>query len=499
MKRQDRKIKKVVIAGGGTAGWMAAAGITKLIGKNLEVILVESDDIPTVGVGEATIPSLHTFHQLLGINEQEFMAATNATFKLGINFENWRDVNKDYLHSFGFLGQGCWAAGFQHFWLKGRDRGLVSDIGNYVPEHLGAREGKFGVMAGQERNHAYHLDAGLYAKFLQKIAIKNGCLRIEGKIGKVTLDEESGFIDSLTLDSGQVIEGDLFIDCTGFRGMLIEEALHTGYDDWSHLLPCDSAIAVQTEMVSQPIPYTRAIARDAGWQWRIPLQNRTGNGFVFCSKYLSDDEATKILLENIEGKRLNEPRVIKFKTGQRRKRWNKNCIAMGLSSGFIEPLESTGIHLFQKAILRLLLLFPSQGIKQSDVDEYNLQTKEEADNIKDFIVLHYHLTERNDTPFWRYCKTMDVPESLKHRMALFKESAQVYERDEDLFGDASWVQVMMGQGLMPQGYHPIVDLMGDDELRNFLIKIESGVKRKVQSWPDHNEFIKRYCPSITAT
>jgi tryptophan halogenase len=481
LKRQDRKIKKVVIAGGGTAGWMAAAGI------------------PTVGVGEATIPSLHTFHQLLGINEQEFMAATNATFKLGISFENWRDVNKEYLHSFGFLGQGCWAAGFQHFWLKGRERGIVSDIGNYVPEHLGAREGKFGVMAGQERNHAYHLDAGLYAKFLQKIAIKNGCKRIEGKIDKVTLDQESGFIDSLTLDSGLPVEGDLFIDCTGFKGLLIEQALHTGYDDWSHVLPCDSAIAVQTKTVNKPIPYTRAIARDAGWQWRIPLQNRTGNGFVFCSKYLSDAEATKILLDNIEGERLNEPRVIKFKTGQRRKRWNKNCIAMGLSSGFIEPLESTGIHLFQKAILRLLLLFPSQGIKPSDVEEYNRQTKEEADNIKDFIILHYHLTDRKDTPFWRYCKTMDVPESLKHRMTLFKESAQVLQKDEELFGDTSWVQVMMGQGLMPQGYHPIVDLMGDEELRNFLHKIESGVKRKVQSWPDHNEFIKRYCPSSVGT
>jgi tryptophan halogenase len=499
LKRQDRKIKKVVIAGGGTAGWMAAAGISKLIGKNLEVVLVESDEIPTVGVGEATIPSLHTFHQLLGINEQEFMAATNATFKLGISFENWRDVNKEYLHSFGFLGQGCWAAGFQHFWLKGRERGIVSDIGNYVPEHLGAREGKFGVMAGQERNHAYHLDAGLYAKFLQKIAIKNGCKRIEGKIDKVTLDQESGFIDSLTLDSGLPVEGDLFIDCTGFKGLLIEQALHTGYDDWSHVLPCDSAIAVQTKTVNKPIPYTRAIARDAGWQWRIPLQNRTGNGFVFCSKYLSDAEATKILLDNIEGERLNEPRVIKFKTGQRRKRWNKNCIAMGLSSGFIEPLESTGIHLFQKAILRLLLLFPSQGIKPSDVEEYNRQTKEEADNIKDFIILHYHLTDRKDTPFWRYCKTMDVPESLKHRMTLFKESAQVLQKDEELFGDTSWVQVMMGQGLMPQGYHPIVDLMGDEELRNFLHKIESGVKRKVQSWPDHNEFIKRYCPSSVGT
>ena len=496
MKKQDRKINKVVIAGGGTAGWMAAAALSKLIGKNLEVVLVESDEIPTVGVGEATIPTLHVFHQLLGINEQEFMAATNATFKLGIAFENWRDVKQDYLHSFGFLGQGCWAAGFQHFWLKGRERGIASELGDYVPEHVGAREGKFAVMDGQELNHAYHLDAGLYANFLRKIATKFGCLRIEGKIAKVTLDDESGYIDSLTLASGQV---DLFIDCTGFKGLLIEDALHTGYDDWSHLLPCDSAIAVQTKTVSKPLPYTRAIARDAGWQWRIPLQNRTGNGLVFCSKYMSDDEATKTLLDNIEGERLNEPRVIKFKTGQRRKHWNKNCIAMGLSSGFIEPLESTGIHLFQRAIVRLLQMFPSNGIKLSHIEEYNVQTKEEAENIKDFIILHYHLTARKDTAFWRYCSSMDVPDSLKHRMTLFKESGQVFKKDEELFGETSWVQVMMGQGLMPEQYHPIVDMMGDQELHNFLNTIKSGVKRKVQSWPDHNDFIKRYCPSSLNT
>jgi tryptophan halogenase len=495
LKKQDKKIKKLVIAGGGTAGWMAAAAFAKLIGKNLEVVLVESDDIPTVGVGEATIPTLHIFHQLLGISEQEFMAATNATFKLGISFENWRDVHKDYLHSFGFLGKGCWAAGFQHFWLKGRERGIASNLGDYVPEHLGAREGKFAVLAGQDLNHAYHLDAGLYAKFLRKIAEKNNAKRLEGKIDKVNLNSESGFIDSLTLTSGQVVEGDLFIDCTGFKGLLIEEALHTGYDDWSHVLPCDSAIAVQTKTVGKPVPYTRAIAHDAGWQWRIPLQNRTGNGFVFCSKYMSDDEAKATLLANIEGERLNEPRVIKFKTGQRRKHWVKNCVAMGLSSGFIEPLESTGIHLFQRAIVRLLLMFPSQGVKQSDIDEYNVQTKEEAEHIRDFIILHYNLTERKDTPFWRHCSSMEVPDSLKHRMTLFKDSGQVFKKADELFGETSWIQVMMGQGLMPEQYHPIVDMMGDDELRDFLNNIKSGVKRKVQNWPDSNDFINHYCPS----
>jgi len=497
VKKQDKNIRKVVIAGGGTAGWMAAAALSKLLGKNLDITIVESDEIPTVGVGEATIPTLHIFHQLLGINEQEFMAATNATFKLGISFENWRDLGKDYIHSFGFLGQGCWAAGFQHFWLKGIERGIASDIGDYVPEHLGAREGKFAVLANQDLNHAYHLDAGLYAKFLRNIAEKYGTKRVEGKISKVNINEHSGHIDSLTLASGKMVEGDLFIDCTGFRGLLIEEALHTGFEDWSHWLPCDSAIAVQTKTVGKPVPYTRSIARDSGWQWQIPLQNRTGNGFVFCSKYMSDDEAKETLLNNIQGELLNEPRVIKYKTGIRRKHWNKNCIAIGLSSGFIEPLESTGIHLFQRAIVRLMLMFPSQGIKQADVDEFNMQATAEAKDIKDFIILHYHLTDREDTPFWRYCKNMDVPDSLKHRMKLFKESGQVFKKAEELFGETSWIQVMMGQGLMPEQYHPIVDLMSDDELSSFLNRIKSGVRRKVDNWPDHNDFIKHYCKSAS--
>lgn len=484
-----------MIAGGGTAGWMTAAALAKLLGKNLEVVLVESDDIPTVGVGEATIPTLHIFHQLLGINEQEFMAATNATFKLGISFENWRDVDKNYIHSFGFLGQGCWAAGFQHFWLKGLQKGIVSDIGDYVPEHLGARKGKFAVLANQELNHAYHLDAGLYAKFLRNIAEKHGAIRTEGKISNVNLHPENDYIASLTLASGLTVEGDLFIDCSGFRGLLIEDALHTGFEDWGHLLPCDSAVAVQTKTVNKPVPYTRSIARDAGWQWQIPLQNRTGNGLVFCSKHMTDDEAKAILLQNVQGELLNEPRVIKYKTGTRRKHWNKNCVAIGLSSGFIEPLESTGIHLFQKAIVRLMQIFPSNGIKQSDVDEFNAQTKNEIDNIKDFIILHYHLTDRTDTPFWRYCKNMEIPDTLKHRMTLFRESGQVFKKAEELFGETSWIQVMMGQGLMPEQYHPIVDLMPDEELAHFLNKIKSGVSRKVDNWPDHFDFINHYCKS----
>ncbi|QOL24561.1 tryptophan 7-halogenase [Thalassotalea sp. LPB0316] len=491
----NKPIKRLVIAGGGTAGWMAAAAFAKLLGKNLDVILVESDDIPTVGVGEATIPTLHIFHRLLGIEEKDFMAATNATFKLGISFENWKDVNQDYIHSFGFLGQDCWACGFQHFWLKGLQQGIASDIGDYCPEHLAAREGRFAVMANQDLNHAYHLDAGLYAKYLRNIAEAHGAKRVEGKIQEVNLCSKSGYIESLTLASGQVVEGDLFLDCTGFRGLLIEDALHTGYEDWSHYLPCDRAVAVQTESVGEPVPYTRSIARESGWQWRIPLQNRTGNGLVFCSKYMSDDEAIEFLLNNIEGKPINQPRVIKYKTGTRLKHWNKNCIAVGLSSGFIEPLESTGIHLFQRAIVRLMQLMPNRGINQADIDEFNAQTKAECDNIRDFIILHYHLTERTDSKFWRYCKSMPITDSLKHRMELFGKSAQVYKKPDDLFGLNSWIQVMVGQGLIPEQYHPIVDQMSDDELKLFLNRIKDGTAKKVAQWPNHLDFINHYCKS----
>ncbi|TLU66841.1 tryptophan 7-halogenase [Thalassotalea litorea] len=497
MLNNKKQIRKVVIAGGGTAGWMAAAATSKLLDHRVEVTLVESDLIPTIGVGEATIPTLHLFHRLLGINEREVMAATNATFKLGISFENWREKDKNYIHSFGYLGPDCWACGFQHFWLKGKERGLVSEIGDYVPEHLASREGKFAVMAKQELNHAYHMDAGLYAKFLRKIAEKSGTTRVEGTIDEVQLDPENGYIKALKLANGQLVEGDLFIDCTGFKGLLIEQTLHAGFDDWSHYLPCNSAIAVQTESVSKPVPYTRSIARESGWQWRIPLQNRTGNGLVFCDKYMTDNQAIDALLTHVEGKTLNDPRVIKYTTGVRRKQWVKNCIASGLSAGFIEPLESTGIHLFQKAIVRLLQLFPQNGFNQVDIDEYNKQSMEEMLNIRDFIIMHYHVTERDDSPFWRYCKNMPIPDSLAHRLELFKESGRVFKKHGDLFGETSWVQCLIGQGMMPNSYHPIVDVMSDGELEKFLSHAKMNTRKKVDNWPDHWQFIQNYCPSNT--
>ena len=490
-----QKIQKVVIVGGGTAGWMAGAALAKLIGKNLDISLVESDEIGTVGVGEATIPTMITLHQLLNINEREFVAAVQGTFKLGIEFANWKNVGESYIHSFGFTGEDCWAGGFQHFWLKGKEQGITGDFGDYCAELQAAKANKFAVLQRNALNYAYHMDASLYAKFLRNIAEQNGAKRIEGKIVEVGTDHESGDITHVTLASGQKIEGDLFIDCSGFVGLLIDKTLHTGYDDWSHFLPCDSAVAVQTKSVGEPIPYTVSTARDAGWQWRIPLQSRVGNGMVFCSKYLSDDEAIETLLSNIEGETLTKPRVIKFRTGQRRQHWNKNCIALGLASGFVEPLESTSIHMVQRGIIRLLQMFPFDGIRKPDVEEFNTQMREEFLFIRDFVVMHYHVTERDDTKFWRHCKSMPIPESLQHRIDLFKETGKVFQKAGDVFAENSWTQVMLGQGLMPEQYHPIVNMMSDDELRGFLENIKHNVDRLVEQLPSHQQFIDNYCPA----
>ena len=493
----NQPVKKVVVVGGGTAGWMAAAAISKLIGKNLDVSLIESDAIGTVGVGEATIPTMITLHRLLKIDERDFMASVQGTFKLGISFENWKNVDENYIHSFGFTGKDCWAAGFQHFWLKGKQQGISSDFGDYCNELQAAKQNKFAVLPKNGLNYAFHMDAGLYAKYLRKIAEENGCKRIEGKITQVNFDTQSGDIDHLVMENGQTIDGDLFVDCSGFVGLLINKALGTDYDDWSHYLPCDSAVAVQTKSVEDPIPYTRSIARDAGWQWRIPLQHRVGNGMVFCSKFLSDEQATETLLNNIEGEPLTKPRIIKFRTGQRHKHWNKNCVALGLAAGFLEPLESTSIHLIQTGIIRLLQMFPIDGIQQSDVEEFNAQMKEEFLFVRDFIVLHYHVTEREDTPFWKQCKNMEIPKSLRHRIDLFKESGRIFQKNNDIFAENSWSQVMLGQGLLPKQYHPIVNMMTDEELKGFLASIKGSVDNLVDQLPTHQQFIDSYCKAPT--
>jgi len=472
---------------------MAAATVSKLLGKVVDVTLIESDEIGTVGVGEATIPPLITFHRLLDINEQQFMAATQATFKLGISFENWRDLGEDYIHSFGVTGRDHWSAGFQHFWLKDRERGSEIPFGDYCLELKAAQANKFAHLPKQGLNYAFHIDASLYAKFLRKFSEGFGAERIEGKIAEVNTRPEDGFIESLTLESGQKVEGDLFIDCTGFRGLLIEQTLHTGYEDWSHWLPCDRAVAVQTAAVREAIPYTRSIAHASGWQWRIPLQHRVGNGLVYCSRYIGDEEAKELLLGNIEGEQLTKPLFIRFRPGQRLQHWNRNCIALGLASGFIEPLESTSIHLIQRGIIRLMQMFPRDGVKQSDVDEFNLQTRKEIEHIRDFIVLHYKVTRRDDSPFWRHCRSMPIPETLAHRIDLFRETARVFKDPNELFAENSWIQVMLGQGIEPEQFHPVTNVLTDRELTRFMQGIKAKVDDTVEKLPNHQRYVEQYC------
>ena len=485
-------VRRVVIAGGGTAGWMVAACIGKTMGKLLDIRLVESDEIGTVGVGEATIPTLLTFHNLLGINEQEFMAATQATFKLGIRFENWRNRREDYIHSFGLTGKDHWTAGFQHFWLKGRERRLAREYGDYCLELRAAEESRFAHLPRAGMNYAFHLDATLYGRYLRGLSEACGVQRIEGKIAEVQTDATTGDIRALRLDSGALIEGDLFIDCTGMRSLLLGQSLGVPYQNWAHWLPCDSAVAVQTQSVSPAIPYTRSIAHEWGWQWRIPLQHRVGNGVVFSSRHIGDDQARQALLANIEGKVLTTPRVIKFTPGQREVTWHRNCVAIGLSSGFLEPLESTSIHLIQRGVTRLMQMFPSAGIRQSDIDEYNRQTRDEMEHIRDFIILHYHVTNRSDVAFWRDCRSMDVPASLRHRIQLFRETARVFRAPNELFAENSWIQVMLGQGIVPEQHHPVADLMSDAELSAFLEDIRGTVNRTVMQLPAHQDYVARY-------
>ncbi|WP_049723292.1 tryptophan halogenase family protein [Gilvimarinus polysaccharolyticus] len=488
----NNKIKKVVIAGGGTAGWMAAALLSKTMGRTLDIVLIESDDIPTVGVGEATIPPLLTFHNILGLDEREFISEVSGTFKVGISFEGWRQKGHKYLHSFGYAGKDCWACSFVHFWLSGKKRGIDYPYGDYCAEILAAQEGKFAVLPKGGMNYAYHMDAGKYAKYLRRFSEGFGVTRQEGKIVKVNLKSDSGDIGSLTLASGEVVDGDFFIDCTGFRALLIEGALNTGFEDWSHWLPCDRAMAVQTESQGDPVPYTRSIAHDYGWQWRIPLQTRVGNGLVYSSKYLDDDSAKKLLLGNVSGKTLNDIKPIKFRTGTRRKHWNKNCLALGLASGFLEPLESTSIHMVQRSLIRFMQLFPSQGVQQSDVEEFNRQNSYEVARTRDFIILHYKVTERDDTDFWRYCKNMNIPETLQQKIDLFSDTGKVFKINNELFGEESWMQVMMGQGIMPKSHHSIADVMTDQELNDFLFSLRKTTRNNVDKLPTHQEFLNFY-------
>lgn len=494
----NQMIKNILIVGGGTAGWMAAALLSKLTMGAYNIALIESDEIGVIGVGEATIPAIKIFNNFLEIDEAEMMRKTNATFKLGIEFVNWRDLGHSYVHGFGKIGQDLLWLRTHQFWLKAAQEGRAGSFDNFSIATMAARQNKFDQGANAPNSpigdidYAYQFDAILYGKYLRSLCEERGVRRIEGKITEVKLRPLDGFIDKVIMQNGNEISADLFIDCSGQHALLIGGALGEEFEDWSNWLLCDRAIAVPCENAEILTPYTRSTAREAGWQWRIPLLHRIGNGHVYSSQFMSDDAANDILIKNLDGKILADPRKIKFKPGKRAKTFVKNCVAIGLSSGFLEPLESTSIHLIQTGLLRLLALFPAVGFNQTDIDEYNNQTEREYRDIRNFIIAHYKVTNREDTPFWAYCKNMDIPEHLNARLELFKSSARFFKRDEELFREESWIQVLLGQGL-EMNADPMVNLIPKDQRDAFLHDIEEVIADCVKAMPTHQSYIDRFC------
>jgi tryptophan halogenase len=499
-----KAIKKIVIVGGGTAGWMTASALAKVLGKDYcQVQLIESDQISTVSVGEATIPQILLFNKILGIDENEFIKRTKGTFKLGIEFINWTKQGGGYIHPFGEHGKGMDALPFHHYWLKLNQQNQVPDLEQFSLAAVAARQNRFtrpqnrGNSPLSQINYAFHFDATLYAEYLREYAMERGVQRTQGKVTDVCLQHSDGYIDSLKLEDGSRIEADLFIDCTGFRGLLIEGALKTGFIDWSDVLPCDTAVALPCKAKDPDnlSPYTQSKAQSCGWIWRIPLQHRIGNGYVYSSKHLNDEDAVKILKAQMEGEPIGEPNFLRWQTGMRKKSWNKNCIAIGLSAGFIEPLESTGLHLIQSAIAKLLSFFPHQGFEQQDINAFNEQAKTELEYIRDFVVLHYKATDRDDSPFWRYCRDMTVSTRLQAKIDLYQTNGRIYRENNELFDQTSWLAVMHGQGLKPQSYHPLVDVLPQQELQRRVEHIYSVIQKSAQTMPLHQDFIQKYCKS----
>lgn len=500
-----RQLKKILIVGGGSAGWMAAALFSRLFRGLYDITLIESEAIGTVGVGEATIPAIKTFNALIGLDEADFMRRTQASFKLGIQFIDWDRIGSSYIHGFGVIGRDLEWLRCHQYWLKMRAAGRASDFAAYSINTAAALQNRF-MRADPQRTgsplghiaHAFHFDAGLYAKYLRGLSEAAGVRRREGKIASVQLRPDDGFVQSVTMDDGAVEAADLFIDCSGFRGLIIEEAMKTGYEDWTHWLPCDRALAVPCARTEPFTPYTRATARPAGWQWRIPLQHRTGNGHVYSSRYMDEAEAERILLSNLDGDQLAEPNRIRFVAGKRRQVWNKNCVAAGLASGFLEPLESTSLHLIQSVLTRLVRLMPDGGFDPTTIAEFNRQMDFEYERIRDFVILHYKATYRDDTPFWRDCRDMAVPDTLQRKMDLFRANGRVFREDDELFTEESWIQVFLGQGVIPAGYDPLVDVTPKAEIERFLNDVETVIGKCVAVMPSHADYVARVCSAVAA-
>lgn len=496
--RQDQ-IQSVVIVGGGAAGWMAAAVLAKALDRSVSITLIESEEIGIVGVGEATIPQIRLINAFLGIEENAFVRATQASFKLGIEFNDWRQIGDSYMHAFGDIGTSLGLLGFHHYWLRARAAGQSQSLWDFSLNYQAAIQDRFAPLERLGNSsltgvrYAYHFDAALYARLLRQYAQGAGVTRVEGKIIDVALRGEDGFVDAVLLEGERRIAGDLFLDCSGFRGLLIEGALKAGYTDWTHWLPCDRAVAVPCAHGAALRPYTQATARQAGWQWRIPLQHRVGNGHVYSSQHLSDDEATAILLANLEGAPLAEPRPLRFTTGMRKRQWVKNCVALGLASGFMEPLESTSIHLIQAGISRLVAMFPDARFAPSLIAEYNRQSAFEFERIRDFLILHYHANAREDSQFWRACRAMPVPETLSAKIELFATTGRIFREHEELFTEQGWLQVLLGQGIIPQRYHAIADLLTPEQMQQYLGNIRTLIDRAVQAMPSHVDYIKANC------
>lgn len=496
----EHSIREVVIVGGGTAGWMAAAALSRFLNNGYtRVTLIESEEIGTIGVGEATIPPLIAFNSLLGINENEFMKATQATFKLGIEFVNWGGVGDRYFHPFGSMGQDLQGLPFHQLYLRERARRVMPDITEWAMTAVAASRGKF-ARPGREAqfplnqlNYAFHFDAGLYARFLRNFAEAGGVRRVEGRIVDVQLNGETGFVESVKLSGGQSIAGELFIDCSGFRGLLIEQALETGYEDWTHWLPCDRAIAVPSKLSGPAEPFTRSTAHSSGWQWRIPLQHRMGNGHVYSSAHISDEDAQRVLLDNLEGEPLAEPRRLSFTTGRRKMAWNRNVVSLGLSSGFVEPLESTSIHLVQAGIARLINVFPDRRFNPLERDEYNRNMKKGFEWVRDFIILHYKATKRDDSEFWKRCRSIDIPAELSERIEHFRNKGRIFAEGVELFPVTSWVAVMMGQHIVPEDYDPVVDGLDVDKVAGAMEQLRTAYLDMAERLPTMSEFIANCC------